>query len=180
MSKIAKSGLCVFVTAVVVLALVGTAVAADKPKVDSKFKNVYQNIEVTRYGIQEGVEFPVDWLLTMVEETVKQLQETKKFKEVLREGETPATADAATLKLDGTVIHYDKGNRAMRYIVGFGAGKTKVVAHIKITDKSTGELIFEDDVDGKVIMGGMGGDSLGATEGLAKEVAKKIKKEFFK
>jgi len=163
-----------------VLSLLVPAVAADKEKVDAKFKNVYQNIEVTRYAIQEGVEFPADWLLTMVEETVKRLQETKKFGEVLREGETPNAPNAPTLQLGGTVIHYDKGNRAMRYIVGFGAGKTKVVAHIKITDKSTGELIFEDDVDGKVIMGGMGGDSLGATEGLAKEVAKKIKKEFFK
>jgi hypothetical protein len=31
---------------------------------------------------------------------------------------------------------------------------------------------FEKDVDGKVIMGLFGGDSKGATDGLAKEVAK--------
>jgi curli biogenesis system outer membrane secretion channel CsgG len=84
------------------------------------------------------------------------------------------------LKLNGTVTHYDKGSRAKRYLVGFGAGKTKIVAHITVADKETGEVLFEDDVDGKVVMGGMGGDSLGATRGLAKEVAGKIKESFFK
>ena len=38
--------------------------------------------------------------------------------------------------------------------------------------------MFEDDVDGKVIMGIYGGNSVGAARGLAKEVAKKAKKVF--
>ena len=162
------------------LVLLAPVASADKKKVDAKYKDKYQNIEVTRFDVKEGVDFPADWMLTMTEEIVKQLQETKKLKQVLRESETPTDPAAPTLKLTGTVTQYDKGSRAARYMIGFGAGKTKVVAHIKIADKATGEVLFEDDVDGKVIIGVIGGESVGATRGLAKEVAGKTKKEFFK
>ena len=60
-----------------------------------------------------------------------------------------------------------------------GAGKTKIKAHVKFVDVSTGETVFEDDVDGKVIMGMFGGSSPGATRGLAKEVAKVAARTFF-
>jgi maltose-binding protein MalE len=46
-------------------------------------------------------------------------------------------------------------------------------------DAATGNVLFEKDVEGKVIIGLMGGDSAGATRGLAKEVAKVTKKKFF-
>jgi hypothetical protein len=61
-----------------------------------------------------------------------------------------------------------------------GAGQTKVKAHIKFIDRDTGEVLFEDDVDGKVVGGGLfKSESIGATEGLAKEVAKVTKGQFF-
>jgi hypothetical protein len=81
--------------------------------------------------------------------------------------------------LSGTITKYDKGNRAARYFVGFGAGATKVVAHIKFIETATGSVLFEKDVDGKVVIGVFGGDSKGSTRGLAKEVAKVTKRTFF-
>jgi curli biogenesis system outer membrane secretion channel CsgG len=156
--------------------LAAGAVVAEEKSVKGK----YQAIEVARFDIKPGVEkFSPDWLVTMNEELIKQLQETAKFKEVLREGEKPSDASTPTLMLVGTVTEYNPGNRAARYMVGFGAGKTKVKAHVKILDKATNEVLFEDDVDGKVIMGVIGGESIGATRGLAKEVASKTKKKFF-
>ena len=74
---------------------------------------------------------------------------------------------------------YKAGNQAARYLVGFGAGKTKVVAHVKFTDTATNQVVFEDNVDGKVVMGLLGGSSPGATRGLAKEVASKAVSRFF-
>jgi hypothetical protein len=73
----------------------------------------------------------------------------------------------------------NKGNSAKQCLLGFGAATTKVVAHVKFIDATTGNVLFEKDVDGKVIIGLMGGDSNGATRGLAKEVAKVAKKKFF-
>ena len=164
---------------VVGLTLAMPVLSADKKKVERHHKDKYQSVEVARFDVQQGVNFPQDWLITMNEAIVKQLQETKKFKEIRREGESPADPNAPSLKLVGTVTEYKPGSRAKRYMVGFGAGATKVKAHIKLVDRATGEVLFEDDVDGKVVMGVIGGESLGATRGLAKEIAGKMKKEFF-
>jgi hypothetical protein len=63
-------------------------------------------------------------------------------------------------------------------MVGFGAGKTKIVAHVKFVDAATGNVQLEKNVDGKVWIGFMGGESIGATKGLAKDVAKLARKNF--
>jgi hypothetical protein len=63
-------------------------------------------------------------------------------------------------------------------MVGFGAGKTKIVPHVKFVDSATGAVQFEKNVDGKVWIGFMGGESIGATHGLAKQVAKVASKNF--
>ncbi len=145
-----------------------------------QYKKKYQTIEVLRFDIQPGVDFPADYLITMTEELVTHLQKTQKFKQVLREGETPADVEAPGMRLTGTVTKYKKGSRAKRYLIGFGAGKTKVAAHVQWLDRETGEVLFEADVDGKVLLGGLiKSESVGATRGLAKEVAKVTKKKFF-
>lgn len=169
-----KSVLVVGLT--LVLACTAGTVAAQQQK---PVPGSYRSIEVARFDIKEGVEkFSADWLLTMDDLLVKQLQSTKVFKEVLREGEQPQDAAAPTLKLVGTVTEFKAGSRMKRFMIGFGAGKTVVKAHVQWIDKGTGSVVFEDDVDGKVILGG--GDSIDATTGLAHEVAKVTKKEFFR
>lgn len=162
-----------------VAALALTVPVASGDKDAKQHKNKFQTVEVVRFDVQQGVEFPLDYLITLTEELVDQLKQTGKFKEVLREGETPTLAAVAGLRLVGTVTEFQKGSRAKRYLIGFGAGKTKVVAHVRWIDRQTNEVVFEDDVDGKVIMGFTGGESIGATRGLAKEVAKVTKKTFF-
>ena len=59
------------------------------------------------------------------------------------------------------------------------SSKTKVVADLKFIDKATGEVLYQGSVDGKVIIGFFIGEPLGATRGLAKEVAKLTKQKFF-
>jgi hypothetical protein len=160
--------------------LAGIAYADDKKAADSKVKDKYKGIEVVRFEVKEGVQIPQDYLITLTEELVKQVTETKRFSDVMREGESPKDASASSLKLVGTVTEFKAGSRAKRYLIGFGAGKTTIKAHVKFLDRATGEVLFEADVDGKVVMGMMGGDSVGATRGLAKEVAKVATKQFFK
>jgi len=140
-------------------------------------KGKYSNIEIQRFDVASGVEFPADWLATMMDEVVRHITETKRFKEVLRQGEKPNQA-APTLKLTGTVVQYKAGNRAVRYMVGFGAGKTKIVANVKFVDAATRNALLEKKVDGKVWIGFAGGDSVGATRGLAKELAQLARKSF--
>jgi hypothetical protein len=143
-------------------------------------KNKYQQIEVAKFEVKEGVQFPESYLTTLMGELVAQLQETKLFKQAAREGESQGVADAPTIRLTGVVTEFKPGSRAKRYVIGFGAGKTKVVADVKFIDKATGEVLYQGLVDGKVIIGFFGGESQGATRGLAKEVAKVTKQKFFK
>jgi len=148
-------------------------------------KNQYHYIEVVRFDIKEGVEFPPDYLIATTENTVKKLQKTRKFKEVLRQGETPTEANADVLRLTGTVTEFRKGSRAKRSLLGTaaglsGLGKTKVVVHINFLDGATGRVLAEKDVQGVVIGGDLfSEDSLHATDSLANEIAKTVKKQFF-
>lgn len=174
-----------------ILCVFGIVLLATLPSLAQDVKNpsaqsTTKSIEVSKFEIKEGVKFPEIDRDTMMTEIVDELTKLKKFSEV----KAPATAAATTetiaqtatswILLTGTVTKYQPGSRTKRYLVGFGAGKTKVVASIKLVDKDTGKVLLEKDVDGKVIIGLFGGNSNGATRGLAIEVAKVTKKAVFK
>jgi len=165
-----------FSIAVIASALVLTTSATAENKSGQK---KYQYLQVNRFEIQQGVDLPPDYQLTIDEDLNKELAKIKGMKQVLREGETLPEGQPVLL-VTGTVTRYKKGNQAARYLVGFGAGATVIDAHIRCYDATTKELLLERDVDGKVIMGLMGGKSEGANNGLAKEVAKHVKEKFFK
>ena len=154
--------------------LTATATAQNTGKMVEK---KYQYVQVNRFEVQQGLDLPPDYQLTIDEDLNKELAKIKGVKQVLREGETLPEKEHVLL-LTGTITKYKKGNQATRYLVGFGAGATVIDAHIKCYDAVTKDLLFERDVDGKVIMGMMGGKSEGANNGLAKEIAKNIKQKF--
>ena len=67
------------------LGLVAALVLGTPATAQKQVKGKYNAIEVTRFDIQKDVEkFDAAWLLTLTEELVKQLQDTKKFQQVLR------------------------------------------------------------------------------------------------
>ena len=156
-------------------------------------KNKYQKIEIAKFDIKAGVEkFTESSLDVMMSEIVDELKKLNKFKEVIIETtkpkdvvttveakfDTPKVEAESTIRLIGTVTEYKEGNRTARYLVGFGAGRAKIKAHIKILD-STGTVLLEKDVDGNLVIGFFGGDSKSITRGLAIEVAKVTQKKFF-
>lgn len=156
-------------------------------------KTKYQKIEISKFEIEQGVEkFSDESLNVMMAEIVEQLKNLNKFDSVALDSEKPKESQTtegnqtesvkasseSTLRLVGTVTEFKEGSRAARYLIGFGAGKAKVKAHIKIID-SGGAVLLEKDVDGNVVIGVFGGDSKGITRGLAKEIAKVVKKKFF-
>lgn len=178
-----------------------TAFAQIEKNGSSATPPIKQTIEVQKFDIKQGVEFPATSVDVMMAEIVDELKKTNTFGLVFMDTPIePAKTDktegevkpAQTIEptppiqkaepnfvLSGTITKYEPGNRAARYIGGiFGAGKTKVVAQVKVIDKSTGKVVLEKTVDGKVIIGVFGGDSNGATRGLAKEVASVTKKSF--
>lgn len=136
----------------------------------------YKAVEVATFDIKPETKFPESSRDVMMTEIVDELTKTKRFTSVklaAAPGEGPT--DASTIRITGSVTQYIEGNRTARYLIGFGAGRAKLKAHIQVTD-STGKLIFEKDVDGNVVMGAFGGNSNDITRGLAKEIAKDITK----
>ena len=142
-------------------------------------KDKYQSIEVVKFDIKEDVKIPAESRDVIMSQVVEELKQIKKFKQVSGTGETVAQDAGPTVRLSGVITKYKPGSRAKRYLIGFGAGSTKVVAHITFIDAATGATLYEKDVDGTVWIGVFGGDSSGATRGLAKEVAKVTKKTLF-
>lgn len=163
---------------VVALFLMATGVANAQKAVNEN-KNKYKDVEVVKFEIKQGVEFPEEHLAGMMDEIVSELQNLKKFSQVFRAGDSQTDSNAPTIRLEGTVIEYKKGSQAKRYLIGFGAGKTKVVAHVKFIDKVTGNVVFEKNVDGKVVFGIFGGQSKTSLRDVGKEIAETSKKQFF-
>lgn len=80
--------------------------------------------------------------------------------------------DAVTLT--GQFTSYDSGNRALRYFVGFGAGKAKYDSNWKLVS-ATGEEIGNCNVDGWLAMGWFGGSLSKMHKDLADAVVDCVK-----
>lgn len=100
----------------------------------------------------------------------KEIQEERKenprrfFDEVTR-GEA---SSGKVLMLDGTVISFEKGSRAKRYFIGYGAGKAYCTIQAVFTDKATGEQVLKANFDGELSMSFFGGSAEEAVEGVVK------------
>jgi hypothetical protein len=70
------------------------------------------------------------------------------------------------LLLDGTIISFEKGSRAKRYFLGFGAGKAYCTIQSIFTDKTSNEQILKLNFDGELSMGIFGGSVDEAVQGV--------------
>lgn len=69
------------------------------------------------------------------------------------------SATGQVLVLDGTVVSFEKGSRAKRYFIGFGAGKAFCTIESTFTNKSTGQEILTTKFDGELSMSFFGGSA---------------------
>ena len=138
----------------------------------------YQVVEIERFAVADGVEFPENDMNELMSYMVVHFNKSRRFEQVFLATDTAAqTAPARRAKISGTVTKYSKGNRAARYLVGFGAGRTKLVADVKVVDAETGEVLLEQKVDGHVYGGLFGGETDAAKGGLASDIIKAMTKK---
>lgn len=154
-----------------VLLCVGMIVSAENNR------KQYQAIVIQQFDVKNGIQFPDDYRTSLQNDLQDQLQKLNTFSVRMMENSETAS-DQKTIQISGQIIEYHAGSKTARALFGMLAGSTTVKAHIQVFDATDGSLLFEDDVDGKVTYWSPDQDSKGATEGLAKEVAKKIKKRF--
>jgi diadenosine tetraphosphatase ApaH/serine/threonine PP2A family protein phosphatase len=158
----------------VLFGLVQTVSSDDKPKTRlSKYTTLeVENFDNPRFETKEPM--PSDWVPIIREDIVQRVIEKHRFHHVADFHDEKVTDPPAekTLVLRGKITEFTQGSQAKRYLVGFGAGKGKIVAKCQFVDKDTGEVIWERKVDGRVI--GTFQSTEGAIKGLSTEVAKVI------
>lgn len=84
------------------------------------------------------------------------------FDEVVRQTEE----SDGVLVLNGTVISFEKGSRAKRYIIGFGAGKAYCTIQATFVDKVTGKEVIKTNFDGELSMSLFGGSPQEAVDAV--------------
>jgi hypothetical protein len=108
------------------------------------------------------------------EELVRRLQSKNLFDRVIRNGES----GPQTLVLEGRFSKVDAGNRALKFWVGFGAGKSTLTMEGRLSDGATGEVlaVFENDRHAPFNMAEMEKIFDEDTRNLAKDLAAFIEK----
>jgi hypothetical protein len=130
-------------------------------------------LQVAAFDVPADINLPADFRSALAANLMDRLRESGKFAGVISASTPSPDTQHASVRLTGSVTEFKKGSQSKRYLLGPGFGKTILKAHIRFVDVDSGKLLLEGDVDGKAIIGLFGGDSKGATNGLAKEVAKR-------
>lgn len=70
---------------------------------------------------------------------IEQLKKAAPFETVLDTVPDPLPPEA--VKVSGEITEFDKGNVALRWIIGFGAGRARVVGHFVVTEPAGGTVL---------------------------------------
>jgi hypothetical protein len=144
----------------------------------AKTTEPYKIVEVEKFTVEQGVEFSDNDMNELMGYLVTNFNKSRRFESVFLSTDSASqAAPARRAKVSGTVTKYSKGNRAARYLVVFGAGRTKLVAHIKVTDAETGDVLLEQNVDGHVYGGLFGGETDAAKGNMSSEIIKSMTKK---
>jgi hypothetical protein len=85
------------------------------------------------------------------------------------QGSCPNPETAAVLK--GDILDFRKGNMALRYLVGFGAGAQKVRVKLTVLRKSGGEIIGQNEASDTKWGGAFGGTNTKGLDDFAEKSA---------
>lgn len=157
----------------------------EKAKSRKKLRE-YQALEIGSFLMTSEEPLAPEHLYSIFHDLAEQLDEKTKFDTFVTnytkgpsdrwtESEIP---EVPTLVLTGVITEYEKGSQAKRYLVGFGAGKTRAYCLFRLVDKATGEVVFERMENGSVSIGLFGGSSSGAMKEIGEDIAKAIRKNW--
>jgi len=108
--------------------------------------------------------------VAIYENLLEELNKTKRFKQVLREGDSKASEIPDLLILKTTVVKYTPGSETQRAVTTV-SGSTKLTVQSQLLTRD-GKILLERTVNGNVRFFG---SNLRATHNLARNIAKMIK-----
>jgi hypothetical protein len=113
---------------------------------------------------------PAEFRAAIYEYLVMRVRESGKFQKVFRSGDRDAAGVADLVTLHTTVEKFKQGSQMQREILTV-VGSTKVTVDASVTDRN-GRVLLDRSIQGKVMFFG---ENLGATNDLAKHIAKRLK-----
>jgi len=166
---------------VIAVAIVMTAVA-HPPRVSAQTEAVElsasgKNSHTPQWGVQVKMIDPGDvnisasFQIGIYERLLDELDKTKRFKQVLRDGERSSSGVPDLLILRTTVEKYTAGSETQRAATTV-SGATKLTVRSQLCTRD-GQILFDRTVHGQVLFMG---SNLRATHNLARNVAKTIEK----
>jgi hypothetical protein len=132
-----------FLLVAVAFFLVSWAVAKDQPK--------FKSIEVKHFPNAEGVELPPEFSDFLYAELRATLQKKNLAEQLTGEDEVVDAADAPkSAVLEGRVLEYKKGSVVKEHLTPYGglwgAGSRSLIAHVKLSRRSSKDIIIEKDI----------------------------------
>jgi hypothetical protein len=109
--------------------------------------------------------------VAIYENLLQELNKTKRFKQILREGDSTASKLPNLLILKTTILKYKRGSETQRAVTTV-SGATMVTVQSQLITRD-GKIVLERTVNGNVRFFG---SNLRATHNLARNIAKVIKK----
>lgn len=157
---------------VVCVLLTATILAADKP-LASYNTIVLQAFTVDPEMIKAG--FPADYQNVIQKTLFARLLSERVFETVTDAEFDPnsaVTKTPHTLIASGEVVDYDKGNRAARVIINYGAGAARIKIAMVFRDAATGKEVLRIEQQGSYA--GFGNLAGGSAEKARNESARKV------
>jgi hypothetical protein len=163
---------CIAATVTIAVALSGRLAgqtAAVKSSGESNGSGAQCSVQVERIDAGD-LDLPHSFQVAIYENLLEELKKTKRFKYVLREGDSKARENSDLLILKTMVVKYTPGSETQRAVTTV-SGATKLTVRSQLVTRE-GRIVLESTVNGDVhFFGG----NLRATHNLARNIAKAIK-----
>ncbi len=148
---------------------------------------VFDCVEVARFEVNQGLisskqearaaMIPAEKLADIQRSVAGNIPEKIPGMRAALEGGGVACPDPQrTISLTGHIIDFKKGNQALRYFVGFGAGAQKFSVTARAVRKSDGALLAEGDVTDRKVGGWVGGNDDKGLDDFGEKVALFLKR----
>jgi hypothetical protein len=121
----------------------------------------------------EDVKLPAEFQTALYENVIEQVDKTKRFQHVYRDGDSNSGNAPDLVTLQCTVTGFKQGNAETRQVTTV-AGATTIAVHMKFTGKD-GMSLFETDAKGRVRFLG---ENLRATYDFGKKVGGVVRQDF--
>lgn len=172
----------IFCTCLIALvtSFVGSTATAQEPAAVQSSPAKIDCIEVNLFNVSEekvdgqtdrAEKIPEQNLIIIRDALVERLPKHAKKVSSVAAGNASCPNPATTAVLDGDILDFRKGNAALRYFVGFGAGSQKVRVRLTLTSKTDGAVLAQEEIADTKWGGAFGGTNTKGLKDFAEKAA---------